>query len=727
MARGMLQGGMAPTHGSAPRNAKAPRGIGPVWLRSRPGADGARRFVLPLAFRLWLLRDGGAFILSLSGEDPPRARNDGTGIAMLDGAGQVLARSTLASPEEAVFLPRGTAALSLAAGGPARLGLYPRSKLGLKLHAVLAGAFPGVPPLRRWKEAGAAARDLRGVHAALMENSPARAAERAAAYRAYRARFVEDFTPVPAPHPDLELNFFGEVPADPPQAAARLAALRAQTDPNWTWRAALPPNASSALLDWARAESGRDARFHPQEIPMEAAAMWGSVESGLVSGLPPTGLPARDAVAMIRDAFAHHADCALVYTDEERLDAHGQPCCGVFKPAFNRHLLQAGDYMGHLAAARAQAVRAVGGPQMRHGPATRYHLLLKLAETLPSSAIRHIPRIAFSAPEDALAKDPHPAARALEEVLETPVTIDADGRLHPRLPLPDDLPLVSFVVPTRDRADLMGMALRSLIGETDYRNFEIVIVDNGSMEPATFALFDEIKAAWPDTVVVRDDGPFNYPRICNAGVAAARGSLICLLNNDIEVVDGRWLDEMVALASSPRTGIVGAKLLFPDRTVQHAGVIVGLFRYAAHWFSHADRDLPGPLGRLISRSNVSAVTGACLMIRRDCWDAIGPLDAERFAEDCNDIDLCLRARRAGHEVVFTPFACLVHHESASRGRRRSREHRNRLKAQRRRMEDLWGTRTLVDPHYNPNLSRVSLHAALAQAPEGPREPRTDGI
>ncbi|OYX88781.1 MAG: hypothetical protein B7Y75_00130 [Azorhizobium sp. 35-67-5] len=301
------------------------------------------------------------------------------------------------------------------------------------------------------------------------------------------------------------------------------------------------------------------------------------------------------------------------------------------------------------------------------------------------------------------------------------------GAVRPHLSPPKERPLVSLIIPTRDRADLLGMALRSLIAMTAYRDFEIVIVDNGSVMPETFALFEEIKAIWPATQVVRDDGAFNYPRICNAGVAAARGEMICLLNNDIEVVEAEWLDEMVALASTPRTGIVGAKLLFPDRTLQHAGVVVGLFRYAAHGFSHAAEDLPGPFGRLASRVNVSAVTGACLMISRACWDRIGPLDAERFAEDCNDIDLCLRARRAGYEVVWTPFACLIHHESASRGRRRTKAHRERLKAQRRRMEALWHTRTLVDPHYNPNLARSSLHAALAEAPEGPRDPRTDAI
>jgi O-antigen biosynthesis protein len=274
---------------------------------------------------------------------------------------------------------------------------------------------------------------------------------------------------------------------------------------------------------------------------------------------------------------------------------------------------------------------------------------------------------------------------------------------------------------------LMGMALRSLIAHTAYRNFEIVIVDNGSAEAETFALFAEIEAAWPRTLVVRDDGGFNYPRICNAGVDAASGDLICLLNNDIEVVEPGWLHEMVSLAALPGTGIVGAKLLFPDRTLQHAGVIAGLFRYAAHWFSHGAEDMAGHLGRLHARNNLSAVTGACLMISRACWDQIGPLDAERFAEDCNDIDLCLRARASGFELVWTPFALLLHHESASRGRRRSKAHRERLKAQRARMEALWRTASLVDPHYNPNLARNSLHAGIAKRPEGSRAPRTDAL
>lgn len=195
----------------------------------------------------------------------------------------------------------------------------------------------------------------------------------------------------------------------------------------------------------------------------------------------------------------------------------------------------------------------------------------------------------------------------LERALGVPVEMSADGRhLRPLFPLPSPQPLVSIVIPTRDRADLLGMALRTLIGKTTYRAFEIIIVDNGSVEAETFALFDEIRAAWPQTLIVRDDGDFNYPRICNTGVEQAKGELILLLNNDIEVIDGGWLSEMVSLSALPRAGVVGAKLLYPDRTVQHAGVIVGLFRYAGHWFAHAGAQAGGYEDRLLVRQNLGS-------------------------------------------------------------------------------------------------------------------------
>lgn len=703
--------------------------IDPVWLRAAALSAGVQVHNLPLAWRVCLAMGGCAFILALvDPADPDGA--PGATLTFLSASGADLAQADAKGPQCALFMPKGTTRILIRGQQPLRLGVFPRSKLALKLHTFVRGRFPDGPMRRRWREAGAAARDLRGVHAALLESSPARLAEQAIRYRRYRSSNVGDFPDVASPSPALRLTFLSVLDAATTRTEVRSTfdALQGQTDPEWEWILTTTQDASADLLDWTRTmlsdrPSCRVVTADRSEEGPVARALSG-VESGLVAELPLSGCPTRDAVAMIRATFAEHAACEVVYTDEERIDSQGRPQVGLFKPAFNRHLLRSTDYLGHIVAARADTLRRAPRPWMNGG---RHILRLAILDALPPCAIRHIPRVAFTTSGPCRTPSGPLEASAAARILGVEVTMTAEGFLKAHYPIPEPAPFVSIVIPTRDRADLMGMALRSLITRTEYKNFEIIIVDNGSVEDKTFALFEEIKTAWPRTTIVRDDGDFNYPRICNAGVAAAQGSIFCLLNNDIEVVDGGWLAEMVALCALPRTGVVGAKLLFPDHSIQHAGVIVGLFRYAAHWFSHASEHAPGPFGRLVNRTNVSAVTGACLVISRKCWDEVGPLDAIRFAEDCNDIDLCLRARHAGYEVVWTPFACLVHHESASRGRRRARAHRNRLKAQRQRMEALWHTSTLVDPHYNPNLSRTSLHAALAFAPQGPRDSRTDAI
>lgn len=701
--------------------------IPPLWLRAEPAGKGAHRFRLPAMLRLRAARDGLLLVLEAEGTDTA------LDLVILDQAGRPLSREGMpAGGPSVAFLPRGAAALSVA-GAPAglRLGYFPVHKVALKLHAFANGRFRDMPAGQRWKAAGVAARTLRGALHARISASPARQKAEGARYRAYRARYVEDFHKVPAGDAAPHLSLLSVVGATPADALARCAkAVQAQTDRAFEWLVALTPDriaSDGAVLAVAGAKV---VEAPAADMAAGLAAALHAAAGGLVAVLDPAGRPTRDAVALLRSAFAGHADCALAYTDEERLDADGTPLHGVFHPAFNLHLMQASGYLAGLAALpRADVLHL--GIRADAGAAALYDLLLRHASALDRNRIRHIPRVGFGIEGRAPGFSPDvigPAADALSRETGKTVEIVGSGRhLRPLFPVPQPPPRVSIVVPTRDRAKLLGMALRSLIAGTDYRAFEIVIVDNGSVEPETFALFDEIKALWPATTVVRDDGGFNFPRICNLGVDAARGDMILLLNNDIEVVEPAWLSEMVALASLPGAGVVGAKLLFPDRTVQHAGAIVGLFRYADHWFAHSAADAPGYEDRLLVRQNLSAVTAACLLIRRDVWNEIGPLDAERFAEDCNDIDLCLRARRAGYDVVFSPFALLLHHESASRGKKRSKAHRERLKAQRARMEAIWHNSTFVDPHYNPNLDRKSLFAALAAAPEGPRTPRTDAV
>ncbi|MFG1246825.1 glycosyltransferase family 2 protein [Xanthobacter flavus] len=699
--------------------------IPPLWLKSAPATTGGTGFALPAVLRLRARRGALAIVLAGEGADTPLPFTFATATGAAQGAGE--GETLLPGVPTVALVPAGATRIEVAGAPPGfRLGYYPVHKVALKLHAFANGRFEGLGLPRRWKAAGVAARTLRGALHALVSAAPARRRAEAARYRAFRARFVGDFAEVPAPGAAPRLSLLtdgGSVSATDLSVCA--AALAAQTDRNFEWVVALPPGAPSALLEAAAGARVVAAEDGPAQ---RLAAALDAAEGGLVLFLDAGAQPTRDAVALIRDAFAGHPDCAFVYADEERLDAAGAPLHGVYHPAFNRHLMESSGYLRRFAALpRADALRL--GLDPAAGPAAVFDLLLRHVSALPEAHIRHVPRVAVGL------KD-HPPGFAPEEIDATAATlarlrgvrVDIIGRhLRPLYPTPAPAPLVSIVVPTRDRAALLSVALRSLIARTAYRAFEIIIVDNGSVEPATFALFEEIKALWPATEVVRDDGDFNFPRICNLGVDAARGDMILLLNNDVEVIEPGWLDEMVALAALPGAGVVGAKLLFPDRTVQHAGVIAGLFRYADHWFAHSAADAPGYEDRLRVRQNLSAVTAACLLIRRDVWDVIGPLDAVRFAEDCNDIDLCLRARRAGFDVVWTPFATLLHYESASRGKKRSREHRARLKAQRARMEAIWHTSTLVDPHYSPNLDRKSLFAAQAEAPEGPRGPRTSGV
>ncbi len=712
-------------------------GIPPRSLHGKAYKPGQWQFRLPLLSHL--KRDGRMCIFVAEDTGPAPK------LAALDRAGTVLATVDLLEGEPcALFLPTGTRRLALHASTSQlpRLGIYPTGKVELKLHAFLHGQFEDSAATRRWNAAGAAARTLRGALTALAETSGGGMALTAARYQQYRARFVEDFTTIPATEAAPRLAFIsaaGDTSAKDLLTCAQ--ALARQNDKAFEWIIALPPHrAEEAVALSALLRPALPVMAHPPvqivhansaDMASQFQAALVATQGGLICPLDPTGRPTRDAVAMLRDAFASHPDCALVYTDEERLDANSAPLRGIFKPAFNTHLLYASNYIGSFfALSRPDALRLGFNPAAES--ACLFDLLLRHTSMLAPNQVRHIPRIAYGAQTPShpgfTADTQADAAAALERTLGVSVEHSADGRhLRPLFPLPAHRPLVSIVIPTRDRADLLGMALRTLIARTTYHDFEIIIVDNGSVQPETFALFEETQASWPQTRVVRDDGDFNFPRICNAGVDAARGELILLLNNDIEVIDGDWLSEMVSLSALPRAGVVGAKLLYPDRTVQHAGVIAGLFRYAGHWFAHAASSAGGCEDRLLVRQNLSAVTGACLLIRREVWNITGPLDAERFAEDCNDIDLCLRARAAGFDVVFTPHTGLIHHESVSRGKKRSKAHRERLKAQRARMEERWGTSKLVDPHYNPNLDRKSLYAVLSSQPEGPREPRTDAI
>ncbi|MCJ2033585.1 glycosyltransferase family 2 protein, partial [Methylobacterium sp. J-068] len=270
--------------------------------------------------------------------------------------------------------------------------------------------------------------------------------------------------------------------------------------------------------------------------------------------------------------------------------------------------------------------------------------------------------------------------------------------------LPEPAPLVSVIVPTRDRAELLGVALEGLLTSTDYPVLEVIVVDNESIEADTRALFAR-HAGDARVRVLPVPGAFNFSDLSNRGAAAARGSVLLFLNNDIEVIEPGWLREMVSIALDPGIGAVGAKLLYPDRTLQHGGIILGIGGVAGHSHPGLGEAEPGYFARMVLSQEVSAVTGACLAVRADAFAACGGFDAERLAVAFNDVDLCLRLRAHGYRNVWTPHARLIHHESKSRGAEDTPEKRARFEGEVAVMRARWGAQLRADPYYNPNFPR----------------------
>ena len=288
------------------------------------------------------------------------------------------------------------------------------------------------------------------------------------------------------------------------------------------------------------------------------------------------------------------------------------------------------------------------------------------------------------------------------------------GVFRIRYPLPERRPLISIIVPTRDRLDLLRRCVESILERTTYPHYEIVIVDNQSVDPEVLAYLTSFDAH-PRVQVRKHDQPFNYSSINNDAVAACRGELICLLNNDIEVITSDWLDELASHAMRPHVGAVGAMLYYPNDTIQHAGVVTGVHGVAAHLYSGMPRGFLGQMARAKLTQGMSAVTAACLIVRREVYMEAGGLDTA-LQVAFNDIDFCLRLQQLGYTNIWTPFAELYHHESASRGHEDTEEKRARFMREMEFMKIRWGVQLDKDPIYNPNLTLSGEPFTLAFPP-----------
>jgi GT2 family glycosyltransferase len=409
----------------------------------------------------------------------------------------------------------------------------------------------------------------------------------------------------------------------------------------------------------------------------------------------------------------------IIYSDEDFIDPKGNRRAPHFKSDWNPYLLYSHNYVTHLCVYRRALVDEVGGFRTGVEGAQDYDLLLRCSRYTQASRILHIPKILYhwrmtdrSTASGASRKGYTHAAgkRALLDYFSTahvPVRVDAtDAENFYRVTFLDSgpLPLVTLIIPTRDRVELLAKCVEGILERTDYRDLEILIVDNGSVEAQTQRYLQEI-AQTSSVRVARLDEPFNFSRICNFAAGLARGEILGLLNNDVDVISSGWLDEMVMLARRPDVGCVGAKLYYADETVQHAGVILGLGGYAAHSHRCFPRGSGGYFNRLKVRQNVSAVTGACLVVRKAVYEQVDGMD-ERLTVAYNDVDFCLKVLDAGYLNVFTPFAELYHFESKTRGYDDTAEKQVRFQREKDYLRQKWGDRISLDPYYNPNLTHA---------------------
>lgn len=522
-----------------------------------------------------------------------------------------------------------------------------------------------------------------------------------------------------------------------------IASVRAQLYPHWelciaddastdpaVWRLLQDAAASDHRIKVTR----RTSNGHISAASNTALAL---ATGDFVALMDHDDLLAPQALYEVAAALEVRPDLDLIYSDEDKIDDDGRRFEPYFKTDWNPELMLGQNMVSHLGVYRRDLLLRVGGFREGLEGSQDYDLALRVAAATQPERIHHIPVVLYHWRQQAGASSFSEAdqercgvaaQRAVQEHLDlqgSGAVVDRIARtawLRVRRALPEPAPLVSIIVPTRDRADVLARCAEGVLRGTDYPALELLVVDNDSVEPATFDLFDEL-ARDPRVRIIRAPGAFNYARINNLAAAQARGEILLLLNNDIAITAASWLGEMVGHAVRPEVGAVGARLLYPDGRVQHGGVVLGVGRapqVAGHLYVGAASDDRGYFSHLALARNVSAVTAACLAVRRSVFNQVGGFDEANLAVAFNDVDLCLKIQDLGYQIIWTPHAELIHLESASRGSDFSPEQRERFEREVAHMRARWGWRLDHDPFYGPNFARESGDYRLATPPR--REP-----
>lgn len=411
-------------------------------------------------------------------------------------------------------------------------------------------------------------------------------------------------------------------------------------------------------------------------------------------------------------------DVDMIYTDEDKVGMNGKKYFYPhFKPDFDIDMLRSMNYICHFTVVKRDLYAKVGDLNGEYDGAQDHDFILRCVEKTRN--IRHIPKVLYHwrAHPDSTAMDPESKAyaydagvRALNAHYErtgiraTAGRSELVGHYRTKYEISGE-PLISIIIPNRDHADDLKKCVDSVLTKSAYKNYELIIVENGSEKAATFSCYGEIKERCSRARVesVRQK-EFNYAALNNFGVLRAKGEYLLFLNNDTEVISEDWLTELLGFCARDDVGAVGARLYYADGTIQHAGVILGLMGIANHAFSGFKGDDQGYFERIAIAQDYSAVTAACMMVKRSVFEKAGGFD-EKFAVAFNDVDLCLRIREAGYLIVYNPYAELYHFESKSRGRDDTRNKKDKLRSESDIFMSRWGEVIKKgDPYYNPNLT-----------------------
>jgi O-antigen biosynthesis protein len=523
---------------------------------------------------------------------------------------------------------------------------------------------------------------------------------------------------------------------DPALLRATIESVRTQRYANWELCLADDRSSSPEVAPILKEYQAKDERirvlFRKQNGGISAATNSAiSLATGAyIAFLDHDDLLDDCALLCVAKALQENPGAKIIYTDEDKISTNGERYDPHFKPDWNRELFYGQNYISHFTVIKSSVVSQAGKLRSEYNGSQDYDLLLRSIELVKDSEIIHIPKVLYSwravAGSAALSRNAKSYAweagrRALADHLrrtDDPYTVVERGAFpfsykpnwmtkHPTL--------VSVIIPTRDKLHLLKVAVESILAITTDCRFEIIIVDNASAGAETIRWLKRIPTEDSRVRVLRHDIPFNYSALNNFAVSKSRGNVLAFMNNDIEVLHSGWLQEMASLASRPDVGCVGAKLLYPDDTIQHGGVIVGTGGVAGHAFLKVPAGAPGYFYRLQFRQEYSAVTGACMAIRREVFENVNGFNEKDLPVAFNDIDLCLKVGAKGYRNLWTPYATLIHHESASRGKDDTPAKRLRFQRETMYMQRAWNTRRYRDPAYNINLSLHRADFSLGEA------------